>query len=211
MINVNNVKLQVITSGYFGISTTLAKVRQRFYWFGCWNDVETLCKQCEVCNVAKAQNAEKKLCFMERNALDVLGPLPKMSNSNKYLFIYLGGIPYSKPKADTTAKVLEQFGWKFGHLCTSILIRGKTSVQSVEWNVHLLGRKKTQTTTYHLHLDGKVECYNHTLEAQLSVLGSIDPIFTNGISDRSTPVNEEYTGEADDGTWDTSTDSSVIY
>ena len=36
-----------VTSGHFGISKTLAKVKQGFYWIGCRNDVKAWCKQCE--------------------------------------------------------------------------------------------------------------------------------------------------------------------
>ncbi|CAB3978637.1 Retrovirus-related Pol poly from transposon [Paramuricea clavata] len=50
-----------VTSGHFGISKTLAKVKQGFYWIGCRNDVKTWCKQCDLCNSRKGPKRREKL------------------------------------------------------------------------------------------------------------------------------------------------------
>ena len=64
-LNANDVELQLVvpkslretvlrqahdcfTSGHFGISKTLAKVKQGFYWIECRNDVKAWCKQCDL-------------------------------------------------------------------------------------------------------------------------------------------------------------------
>ena len=84
-----------VTSGHFGISKTLAKVKQGFYWIGCRNDVKAWCKQCDLCNSRKGPKRREKAQLqiyqvgspMERIAIDVLGPLPKTDDGNKYLLM----------------------------------------------------------------------------------------------------------------------------
>ena len=39
-----------ITSGHFGITKTLQRVKERFYWVGCSEDVKTWCRECDLCN-----------------------------------------------------------------------------------------------------------------------------------------------------------------
>ena len=50
-----------VTLGHFGVSKTLAKVKQGFYWIACRNDVKTWCKQCHLSNLAKVQNGRRML------------------------------------------------------------------------------------------------------------------------------------------------------
>lgn len=38
-----------VTSGHLGISKTLGRVRERFYWTGCRKDVQRWCRSCYIC------------------------------------------------------------------------------------------------------------------------------------------------------------------
>ena len=175
-----------VTSGHFGISKTLAKVKQRFYWIGYRNDVKTWCKQCDLCNSRKGPKRREKAPLqiyqvgspMERIAVDVLGPLPKTRNGNKYLLICMDYFtkwpevyPIANQETDTIAKVLvEEFVCRFGAPLHIHSDQGRNFCSKVFNEMCTLpGIKKTQTTPYHPQSDGMVERYNRTLEPQLSM------------------------------------------
>ena len=41
------------SDAHFGINKTLSKVRERFYWVRCREDVESWCKKCTTCAAVK--------------------------------------------------------------------------------------------------------------------------------------------------------------
>ncbi|MBF2463461.1 hypothetical protein ICI39_14100 [Listeria welshimeri] len=41
-----------VSGGHLGVKKTLVKVRQRFYWLRCREDVEDWCRKCTACAVA---------------------------------------------------------------------------------------------------------------------------------------------------------------
>jgi len=41
------------SGGHFGINKTLEKIRKRFYWASCKQDVEEWCRSCKVCPARK--------------------------------------------------------------------------------------------------------------------------------------------------------------
>jgi len=41
------------TAGHLGIAKTLQRVRQRYYWVGCHQDVQQWCKSCDACAARK--------------------------------------------------------------------------------------------------------------------------------------------------------------
>ncbi|KAJ8955258.1 hypothetical protein NQ318_000285 [Aromia moschata] len=73
------------TGGHFGVTRTLARVRDRFYWINCRRDVEEWCKRCDLCSAKKGPKTRsrgKMVQYLsgapfERVAVDILGPLPK--------------------------------------------------------------------------------------------------------------------------------------
>ncbi|KAJ8938052.1 hypothetical protein NQ318_013960 [Aromia moschata] len=72
------------SGGHFGVTRTLARVRDRFYWVNCRRDVEEWCKRCDLCSAKKGPNTRsrgKMVQYLsgapfERVAVDILGPLP---------------------------------------------------------------------------------------------------------------------------------------
>ena len=85
----------VLTSRHLGISKTLSKVRERFYWVNCHRDVDVWCLRCDACAKRKGPQRKNKTPLkkyvsgapMERLTLDILGPLPVSDFGNKYLLI----------------------------------------------------------------------------------------------------------------------------
>ncbi|KAJ8952213.1 hypothetical protein NQ318_022663 [Aromia moschata] len=77
------------SGGHFGVTRTLARVRDRFYWVNCRRDVEEWCKRCDLCSAKKGPNTRsrgKMVQYLsgapfERVAVDILGPLPHESTT----------------------------------------------------------------------------------------------------------------------------------
>ena len=81
----------VPTAGHLGITKTLARVKERFYWVGCHRDVENFCRSCDICASRRGTKRKPHAAMsqydvgapMERVAMDVLGPLPVTNDGNK--------------------------------------------------------------------------------------------------------------------------------
>ena len=83
------------TAGHLGITKTLGRVRERFYWVQYSKDVKDYCRKCDLC--ASRRGPARKIraplsqynvgAPMERLAIDVLGPLPQSDNGNRYILI----------------------------------------------------------------------------------------------------------------------------
>ncbi|KAJ8942551.1 hypothetical protein NQ318_021953 [Aromia moschata] len=83
------------SGGHFGVTRTLARVRDRFYWVNCRRDVEEWCKKCDLCSAKKGPKTRtrgKMVHYLsgapfERVAVDILGPLPITDRGNRYLMV----------------------------------------------------------------------------------------------------------------------------
>ena len=83
------------TSGHLGVAKTLGRIRERFYWVKCRQEVQEWCRNCDIC--AQKRGPQKKILAplktvnvgspMERIAIDILGPLPVTEAGNKYILI----------------------------------------------------------------------------------------------------------------------------
>lgn len=85
----------VPTGGHLGVQKLQRKLRERFYWPGWYKDTERWCKECVDC--ASCKSVGQAPCAplvssvasypYERIALDIVGPLPKTSQRNKYILV----------------------------------------------------------------------------------------------------------------------------
>ncbi|KAJ8948857.1 hypothetical protein NQ318_013510, partial [Aromia moschata] len=48
------------SGGHFGVTRTLARVRDRFYWVNCRRDVEEWCKRCDLCSAKKGPKTRSR-------------------------------------------------------------------------------------------------------------------------------------------------------
>ena len=173
------------TSGHLGISKTLKRVQERFYWVGCNQDVKHWCSSCDACasrkgppRAVRAPMAQYNVgAPMERVAVDVLGPLPESESGNKYLLIvadyfskWTEAFPMGDQEATTVAEILvREVISRFGVPLSLHSDQGRNFESTVFSEMcRLLGVKKTRTTPLHPQSDGMVERFNRTFEAQLS-------------------------------------------
>ena len=149
---------------HLGISKTLAKVRERFYWIHCRRDVEEWCQSCDLCAARKGPRIKQRSPLqlynvgepMERVAIDVLGPLPE--TDNKYILIAMDyfskwpeayALPNQKAVTVTNVLVSKFFSW-FGVHGELHSDQGRNFQSSMFQEVYtLLGIHKTRTTALH--------------------------------------------------------------
>ncbi|GBN29398.1 Retrovirus-related Pol polyprotein from transposon 412 [Araneus ventricosus] len=165
------------SGGHFGVTKTLSKTRERFYWDRFRADVEKWCRECHACGAREGPKARTKGRLQrynvgapfERMALDILGPLPVATKGNRYVLVIMDyftkwpeAIPIPDQEASTVAEELVR-------ACISrcgvpmILHSDKgTNFNSDIFTelCKLLEILKIRTTTIHPESDGMVERFN---------------------------------------------------
>ncbi len=79
-------------SGHLGVTKTLARLTRKAWWPGIKGDVETLCKECAICQRAKNKASlkpmmnppESTVCF-ERVHMDLVGPITRTDRGHEYV------------------------------------------------------------------------------------------------------------------------------
>ena len=109
------------TSGHLGVSKTVSKIKQKFYWPGLQSDVRSYIAGCGTCSKRKGPIPTKRAPMqivrsgfpMERIAIDILGELPETAKGNKYIVVIgnyftksTEALPIPNMEACTVAKVL---------------------------------------------------------------------------------------------------------
>ena len=163
---------------------TLAKVKQRFYWYNCRKDVEYWCRICDICASRKQPYRRAKAPMKqynvghpsERVAIDIMGPLPSSNNARYLLLVscyftkWLDAIPINSIDAKTVAtKLIEKFISVFGCPVTLHSDQGRNFESQIFKEVcNILGIEKTRTTPGRPQSDGMVERACRSVQAMLS-------------------------------------------
>jgi len=166
--------------GHFGVNKTLEKIRKRFYWATCKQDVEDWCKSCKVCISKQGPLGKGKSPLQiynvglpfQRVQMDVLGPLPKTYLGNRFVLVivdcftkWVEAFPIRNIKAKTVAEVfVREIISRHGvpseiHTDQGRNFESKLFLELAE----LLGIKKTKTTALHPQSDGQVERQHQTI------------------------------------------------
>lgn len=173
------------TSGHLGVTKTLAKIRQRYYWPGLQKDVYQYVTGCDKCTRRKNPSPKHRAPMqitgsgvpMERIATDILCELPETDRGNRHILVvsdyftkWTEAFALPNMEAETIGRtiveeVLVRFGIPF--IIHSDQGRQYESKLFLEM-CRLLGIKKTRTTPYHPKSDGMVERFNRTLLSMLS-------------------------------------------
>lgn len=179
------------TGGHLGIQKTLSKVRQRFFWYGLRKYVTQWCMACDVCASRKGPQKKAKLALkqynvgapLERMGIDIMGPLPRSTNGNKYILTivdyftkWIAALPLRNQEATTVAnKLVEKFVSIFG-VPKQIHSDQGTNFQSKVFRevCEILGSEKTRTTAFRPQSNGLAENANKTIQAMLSKFVSLN-------------------------------------
>ncbi|UYV66849.1 K02A2.6-like [Cordylochernes scorpioides] len=173
------------SGSHFGVTKTLRKVRERFYWVYCREDVENWCRRCTTCAASKGPQTRSRGKMreykvgapFERIAIDVAGPFPVTEDGNKYLLVamdYFTKWPevYAIPnqEAATVARVLvDNLICRFGVPLELHSDQGRNFESEIFRELcQVLGIWKTRTTPLHPQSDGMVERFNKTMVEHLS-------------------------------------------
>ena len=173
------------TSGHLGVSKTISRVKQKFYWPGLQSDVRSYIAGCEACSKRKGPIPIKRAPMqivrsgypMERIAIDILGELPQTAKGNKYILVvsdyftkWTEALPLPNIEACTVAKILvDEILCRFGIPQKIHSDQGRQFESNLFREMcKLLGIDKTRTTPYHPQSDGMVERFNRTLATMLT-------------------------------------------
>lgn len=175
-----------LTGGHLGQKKVLQKLYVRYWWPNIRKDVLHWIRSCKICSLKKDPKILTKTELQsipvglpwETLGIDVLGPLRKTENGNKYIVVisdYLTKWPEAYPmkeaKTETIAKILvEEVFCRFGIPSRLLSDRGAAFLSDVMAEIlKLLSVKKVNTSPYHPQTDGLVERFNRTLIKLLSV------------------------------------------
>lgn len=173
------------TAGHMGVNKTVDRLRQRFYWPHCHQDVKDWCSSCDVCASRRGPPRKSRAPLAqynvgapsERVAVDILGPLPPSEAGNRYLLLlvdyftkWLEAYALLNQEATTVAEVIvKEYVCRFGVPLELHSDQGHNFESQVFAEMcGIIGIMKTRTTPLHPQSDGMVERLNRTLEAQLS-------------------------------------------
>ena len=177
---------------HLGVDKTLARLKDRFYWPGHYNDVCNWCKHCNIC--ARRKNpiprARAQLETIEAGyplqmvAMDILGPLPESSSGNSYILVVSDYFTrwaeaYAIPNQEATTvaqKLTDEFFFRFSPPEQLHSDQGRNFESAVIAEIcKLLGIVKSRTTPYHPQSDGLVERFNRTLLSMLATAAQEKP------------------------------------
>ena len=175
------------SGGHLGVKRTLVKIRERFYWINCRDDVEDWCRKCTNCASVKGPHVRSRGALKvynvgapwERIALDVAGPFPESENGNRYFLVVMDyftkwpevfAIPNQEAKT-VAEKLVNEVFCRFGVPMEVHSDQGRNfESQIFQETCRIMGIHKTRTTPYHPQSDGMVERFNQTLERHLAKL-----------------------------------------
>ena len=66
------------SGAHFGINKTLSKIRERFYWVCCRQDVESWCKKCTTCAAVKRPKIKARGQWLPQNVGSPIGILEEL-------------------------------------------------------------------------------------------------------------------------------------
>ena len=165
-----------------GITCTIHRATERFFWPKMRTSIITFIQQCVTCRQSKYQphqgNAPLRSIQVGKPfvlwALDYMGPLQETSAGNKHILVVMDHFTKwceasatKDQKAKTVARALvSRLFSRFGPHTVIHSDQGKDFDSIIMHEVYnTIGLKKTHTTAYHPRCDGLGERQNRTLQA----------------------------------------------
>ena len=160
-----------------GITRTIKRARERFFWPQMRTSMINFIKQCVDCSQSKYQPHQGKAPLQPIRvsepfvfwALDYMGPLQETSSGNRHILVVMDhftkwceAFATRDQKATTVANILvSRLFSRFGPPTVIHSDQGQNFDSILMHEVYnLMGLKKTRTTAYHPECDGLVEQQN---------------------------------------------------
>ena len=173
------------SGGHLGARRMTAKIKRRYFWPGMTTDIKQWVLSCDECASRSCYNLKKNPMQkyrvgapMERVAMDVMGPLPRTTQGNKYILVigdyftkWIEAFPIPNQEATTIAEIFTtQFVARYGAPLEVHSDQGRNFESELMKNVcRILGINKTRTTAFRPQSDGFIERFNHTLQQMISL------------------------------------------
>ena len=171
-------------ASHLGINKTKDRVLQRYYWPGVFRDVANHCRTCEICQRAqgKRYGARAEMIplsliekLFQRIAMDIVGPLPRSNNGNKYILTICDyatrcpdTIPILNTEANAIAKDLVSVFVGVGIPDEILTDQGSNLMSSLLQEMYLmLNISRLRTSPYHPQTDGLTERLNGALKSMI--------------------------------------------
>lgn len=171
------------TAGHLGVTKTLARLRQRFFWPKMAADIKKYVVSCHVCQFTKPSQRKPAGLMIpieptkpwEYTGVDFVGPLPRTQNGNEYLIVFVDyfskWVEVSAVRSATAqvaaSKFLSEIYARHGAPVFLISDRGTPFVSNLfEHVVAALGTEHRLTTAYHPQTNA-TERVNRTLKTAI--------------------------------------------
>ena len=171
--------------GHLGIAKTMDRICNYFYWPGLRKDVTHYCRTCQTCQKIGKPNLVIPPAPLNpipvldppfsRILIDVVGPLPRTSSGNRYLFTlmdlstrYPEAFPIKEISADTIADHLIKYFSNFG-ICKEIQSDQGSNFMSnlISDLCKRLNVNHIVASAYHPQTQGALERYHQTLKTMM--------------------------------------------
>ncbi|MDD9818054.1 MAG: RNase H-like domain-containing protein, partial [Gammaproteobacteria bacterium] len=170
-----------VCSGHLGVTRTVEKVRQRFYWPTMFKDITNWCRTCDKCGRKKMAPAPQHAPLQSMPipqypwqwvSTDIVGPFPCTKRGNKYVLTVTCGLtkwveafPIPNQEAQTVANILvNEVICRYGVPETLHSDQGTNFESSLFQEVcKQLGIHRSHITPYHPQGNGQVERFNRSL------------------------------------------------
>ena len=180
------------SGGHMGITRTLGRVKERFYWPHMKSSVQSYVNSCKECIESKSSCTKRQAPLQPMVvsepftfwAMDYMGPLPETARGNKHILVvgdhftkWCEAFPTQDQKAQTVANILvSRLFSRFGPPQILHSDQGTNFESNLIKSIcDLMGIQKTRTTAYHPQGDGQIERQNRTLQEILSTFVSEHP------------------------------------
>ncbi|MGL4849428.1 MAG: reverse transcriptase domain-containing protein, partial [Clostridium sp.] len=169
--------------GHGGTVPTYILVLRTHRWRGMYADIHDWIKRCEVCcrfNKKRERYPLQRISLdgpFSRVGIDVVGPLPKSENGNRFLVVatdFLTRWCEARAIKNKSAKsialfIIEEIFCRHGPPSQLLSDQGLEFLnKTVQQVCKMLNTKKTSTSSYHPQCNGTVERTNQTLIAKLA-------------------------------------------
>jgi len=175
-----------VTAGHLGVTRTVHKIQQRYFWPGMRRQIIRFVLSCVDCQMKK-RIQKAPAGFMrsvrvskpfEKVGIDLIGPFPLTSAGNRYAIVavdYLTKWAICKAVPSASSKEVVDFFVRnvvLQHGAPVFLISDRGKCLTAKFSEELFKALETNhliTTAYHPQCNGLAERYNHTFADMISM------------------------------------------